>query len=218
MTSSSSHAKRDDKNGKEEKEEKSSSSSEAHKVELLINIELEKVGDRSWPSDYSIYRLPETLVDEKPEAYIPHRVSIGPIYHGYSEHLKDMEARKMLCLDKFLKRERPGAAAAATTLSDYIKAVRKLEEIAYQCYPEEDVNKIERNRFAMMMVVDGCFILELLLQYEDRTTSESDAKWSFLVLLDLILVENQLPIFVLEALYGLFINEADAWTALYNLI
>ncbi|XP_042501407.1 UPF0481 protein At3g47200-like [Macadamia integrifolia] len=196
-SSSSSHAKKDDKNGKEEKEEKW----EKDEVELLIDQKLQEVG--SSPSDYSIYRLPATQVNEMPEAYIPHRVSIGPIYHGW-QHLKAMEARKMQCLQKFLNREPPEAAAA--TLSDYIKAVRDLEERAYQCYAEVDVEKFKGQSFVMMMVVDGCFLLKLLLDWNHEDKTFSEAKWSFIVLHDLILVENQLPMFVLDELYRVFIK------------
>ncbi|XP_042499928.1 UPF0481 protein At3g47200-like [Macadamia integrifolia] len=168
--------------------------SAADVVMELIREKLDKVP--SLPSDYRIYRVPESLVKEKPEAYVPSRVSIGPFYHGH-RHLQPMEARKLRYFKKFLNRQ-PEA-----TLSNYIKVVRDLEERAYQCYP--DGLKFERNNFVMMMVVDGCFILELLHLDENETTS-SDGKWSNLATLDLILLENQLPIFVLEALYRVFIN------------
>ncbi|XP_042499926.1 UPF0481 protein At3g47200-like [Macadamia integrifolia] len=208
MTSSS-HAKKEPKKRGKEKEQKSS---EAHEVELLIRRKREEV--LSSPSDYTIYRVPKTLFQEKSEAYVPHRVSIGPIYHGW-QHLQPMEAHKMQYLEKFLNRK----SGAATNLCDYIKAVRELEGRAYQCYPDL---KIDRNSFVTMMVVDGCFILELLLQQmEDRQTL-SEQKWSVVFLQDLIMLENQLPIFVLEALYKVFINGDDVdddntWT-LYGLM
>ncbi|XP_042493093.1 UPF0481 protein At3g47200-like [Macadamia integrifolia] len=189
-----------------------------HVVEL-IEQKLDKVP--SSPTDCSIYRVPKTLADEKPEAYIPHMVSIGPFHHG-QQHLQPTEARKMHYFKMFLDRKKPQGAA----LSDYVKAVRGLEERAYQCYPDLKVD--ERDNFVLMMVVDGCFILELLYSYSFFEAT-SNYKWVYLVTLDLILLENQLPMFVLEALYRVFIFGGDSshqqaaavehtWTQLYGLI
>ncbi|KAJ4957369.1 hypothetical protein NE237_024480 [Protea cynaroides] len=148
------------------------------------------------PSDCSIYRVPKMLLEENLAAYTPHMVSIGPFHHD-QQHLQHMEAYKMQYLKDFLARSSPGK------LKDYVKAMTDLVERAYQCYLELD---IERKSFVMMMTVDGCFILELLLR---EPNTESDAKFSSLVLVDLILLENQLPFFVLEALYQVFIEDFD---------
>ncbi|XP_043724207.1 UPF0481 protein At3g47200-like [Telopea speciosissima] len=187
-SSSSGHAK--------DEEQKSP---EVHVVKSLIEEKLDKV--RSWSSDYTIYRVPNTLVNEKPEAYIPHMISIGPFHHD-QQHLHHTEARKIRYFQKFLNRE-----SGAVLLSDYIKAVKYWEELAYLCYP--DVKIDQRDSFFMMMVVDGCFILELLFWDDENHDTVSDAKWSYLVSQDLIMLENQLPIFVLEALYKVFKGDSS---------
>ncbi|KAJ4958130.1 hypothetical protein NE237_025241 [Protea cynaroides] len=164
------------------------------KVVGVLEQKLNKVPAR--PSDCSIYQVPTLLLKVNPAAYIPHMVSIGPFHHD-QPHLQHMEAYKMQYLKDFLGRSSPGK------LKDYVKAMTDLVERAYQCYLELD---IERKSFVMMMAVDGCFILELLLR---EPNTESDAKFSSLVLGDLIMLENQLPFFVLEALYQVFIEDSD---------
>ncbi|KAJ4958865.1 hypothetical protein NE237_025976 [Protea cynaroides] len=160
----------------------------------VIENKLKKVP--SLLSDCGMHRVPTLLLKENPSAYMPHMVSIGPFHHD-EQHLKPMEACKMQYLKDFLGRNSPGK------LKDYVKAITDLIGRAYKCYPKVE---IERKKFVMMMVMDGCFILELLLR---EPNSESDAKFSSLVLVDLILLENQLPFFVLEALYKVFIEDSD---------
>ncbi|KAJ4959531.1 hypothetical protein NE237_026642 [Protea cynaroides] len=160
----------------------------------VIEHKLKKVP--SLLSDYGMHRVPTLLLKENPSAFMPHMVSIGPFHHD-QQHLQPMEVCKMQYLKDFLGRNSPGK------LEDYVKAITDLIGRAYKCYPKVE---IERKKFVMMMVMDGCFILELLLR---EPNSESDAKFSSLVLVDLILLENQLPFFVLEALYQVFIEDSD---------
>ncbi|XP_042507905.1 uncharacterized protein LOC122083998 isoform X2 [Macadamia integrifolia] len=151
------------------------------------------------PSNRSIYRVPKPLFKTKPEAYIPRMVSIGP-FHRYKKHLKPMEAHKLRYLHDF--RTRPESQA---TLEDYVKDMTKLEDRARQCY-SEIVRLKSEGEFVKMMVTDGCFILELILRFaEQRDDPLLNAKWMLHVIkCDLILLENQLPFFVLQRLYELF--------------
>ncbi|XP_043724206.1 UPF0481 protein At3g47200-like [Telopea speciosissima] len=164
----------------------------------LIEQKLDEVLSSPTSMDYNIYRLPKSLVDEKPEAYVPHIVSIGPFHHK-QQHLQHTETRKILYFHRFMNR--------TASLLHYVQVVEDLEERLYQCYPTD--LKIERDSsFVMMMVVDGCFILDLLLQSKNYHKTTPILKWDYQVSQDLILVENQIPIFVLEELYRVFINGA----------
>ncbi|KAJ4952106.1 hypothetical protein NE237_028938 [Protea cynaroides] len=163
-------------------------------VESSIQDKLKQVP--SWKSDCYISRVPEALRKEKPEAYTPSMVSIGPFHHGQL-HLRPMEERKVQYLNNFLKRE------SQANLKDYIETMIELEECARQNYSEVNFNKVD---FVTMMVVDGCFLLEVMLG-EDYNLSS--AKWNSLVSVDLILFENQLPFFVLEGLYQLYIGDSS---------
>ncbi|XP_043705189.1 UPF0481 protein At3g47200-like [Telopea speciosissima] len=160
----------------------------------------------------SIYRVPKLLRKIKPEAYTPHMVSIGP-YHRYKKHLQPMEAHKLRYLNDHLSRE----SSSPSTLANYVKAMTELEDRTRQCYSEMIQLKSD-DEFVKMMLIDGCFILELILRTKlDKSRHRGNdlilnATWLLHVIKrDLILLENQLPFFVLECLYNLFTkNSSDS--------
>ncbi|KAJ4958346.1 hypothetical protein NE237_025457 [Protea cynaroides] len=168
-----------------------------------IQKDLEKVP--SWPSNGSIYRVPKTLRTIKPEAFRPRLVSIGPFYRD-EEELKPMEAHKLRYLNNILERE------SRLTLCDYVKAMAELEDRARKCYSE--IIQLKSEEFVKMILLDGCFILELILQktksHEFKHRPDDpifNTIWMFRVVrLDLLLLENQLPFFVLERLFNLLGN------------
>ncbi|XP_043700269.1 UPF0481 protein At3g47200-like [Telopea speciosissima] len=159
----------------------------------------------SLPPNCSIFRVPTPLRKVKPEAYTPRMVSIGP-FHRSEKHLQPMEAQKLRYLNDFLGRE-----CQVATLIDYVKAMTGLENRTRRCYAEIIQFKSEFE-FVKMMLIDGCFILELILRTnlqknEPRHLDDPilNATWmSYIIKCDLILLENQIPFFVLEHLYDLF--------------
>ncbi|KAI3696695.1 hypothetical protein L6452_29179 [Arctium lappa] len=91
-------------------------------------------------------------------------------------------------------------------LEDYLKAVQRLEVRARECYSE--TIPYSTDEFIEMMVIDGCFILELFRKIGQVQSDECDPliTMSWIVpffLRDLIRIENQIPFFVLECLFDL---------------
>ncbi|XP_043700237.1 UPF0481 protein At3g47200-like [Telopea speciosissima] len=176
---------------------------------LVDSIQKELKELPSLPSNCSIYRVPKPLRKIKPGAYRPRMVSIGP-FHRYKKHLQPMEAHKLRYLNDLLSRK------SQPNLGDYVKAVTKLEYRARQCYSEIIQLKSE-DEFVKMMLIDGCFILELILRtnnpHEPRRRDDLilNATWmSQVIKSDLILLENQLPFFVLESLYKRFTGNSNS--------
>ncbi|XP_042512714.1 UPF0481 protein At3g47200-like [Macadamia integrifolia] len=169
---------------------------------LMDSIQKDLKQVPSLPPNCSLFRVPTPLRKVKPEAYTPRMVSIGP-YHRSEKHLQPMEAQKLRCLNDFLCRESPA------TLDDYVKAMIELEEM-------QKSSNSNLNEFVKIMTFDGCFILELIIRtnlkkrsdlYEPKHRDDPilNATWmSYVIKGDLILLENQLPFFVLEHLYNLF--------------
>ncbi|XWS10696.1 hypothetical protein CRYUN_Cryun38cG0019700 [Craigia yunnanensis] len=96
------------------------------------------------------------------------------------------------------------------------EAVARMEEKARNWYEASVVYGIGSIEFVKMMVVDRCFIIELLCKVpEDPIEAMSWSKiattrWSRIALfVDLLLLENQLPSFVLVELYGLIKDPTD---------
>ncbi|KAF8031372.1 hypothetical protein BT93_D0537 [Corymbia citriodora subsp. variegata] len=164
-------------------------------------------------SQWSIFRVPAHIrrIDEK--AYNPRVVSIGP-FHWNRPALSAMEAQKARFYERLMTR------MAYEDRDVGIKtAMRKLEPDARLCYSEE-FDEISTDEFVDMMVLDGCFIVELLrLSYESNQDEEGQfvdepifaTRWMLPnITRDLLMLENQLPMFVLQKIYNLTTFDKDA--------
>ncbi|KAL0385625.1 UNVERIFIED_CONTAM: hypothetical protein Sradi_2956800 [Sesamum radiatum] len=109
-----------------------------------------------------------------------------------------MEEHKLRCLHLLLKRTRENVEM-------YISAMGELEQRARNCYAEPvSLNSAE---FIKMLVLDGCFIIELVREETDPTC-ENDPIFEMGWLMgtlerDIILFENQIPFFVLCTLFDM---------------
>ncbi|KAF8389065.1 hypothetical protein HHK36_025750 [Tetracentron sinense] len=153
-------------------------------------------------SERCIYRIPQLLRRVNEATYTPRVISIGP-YHRGKESLQAMEEHKWRYLRIFLNH-----FPNKKSIQDYIKALRELHERARQCYIE--TIQLSVDEFVEMMLLDSCFIIVFLLRVtsDDLKDSNNDpifhTMWmSQVIQLDMVLLENQLPFFVLERLLQL---------------
>lgn len=151
-------------------------------------------------SSCSIFRVPESLIEINGRSYQPHIVSIGPYHHG-QRRLQMIQQYKWRYLGLLLSRTK------TPTLEDYLKAIEPLESRARECYSE--IIPFGKDEFVEMMVLDGCFIIELFRKVGKLVTPEPDdplftMAWvSAFFLRDLLCLENQIPFFILERLFEL---------------
>ncbi|XXG88416.1 hypothetical protein AAC387_Pa12g0626 [Persea americana] len=148
----------------------------------------------------SIHRVPHSLHRHNRNAYDPQVISIGPFHYRRREvELQAMEEHKWKYLHDILSRSGEGS------LERYLIAVRELEESARNCYSE--VIALDSNSFVEMMVLDGCFIIELFRKYYDKEDDDDPIcklDWLFeAVVADLIMLENQIPFFIIQRLSNL---------------
>ncbi|KAG2666461.1 hypothetical protein I3760_15G061300 [Carya illinoinensis] len=165
--------------------------------ELIINIPPEPKEPPRWP-DCCIYRVPKRLRELKKEAYTPRLVSIGPFHCMIKDQFKDMEQQKVRYFWSFCKR-------TGKSSKDLACIIERDENKIRQCY-SENFDGILPEEFVTMILLDAIFILELFLRKSDGKTHEKDYILSQPCMergiqLDLLLLENQLPFFVLEQLY-----------------
>ncbi|PQM43071.1 hypothetical protein Pyn_33069 [Prunus yedoensis var. nudiflora] len=118
--------------------------------------------------EYCIYRVPDKLRQVKEDAYRPGVVSIGPL-HQDNQNLAPMVQYKWSYLLSFLDQEispdeEQARNCATTCLEECINAIHGLDEVIRQCYTE----KITYTEYelAEIMLLDGCFILELFLRFD----------------------------------------------------
>lgn len=171
------------------------------KSEWLKSIETSLTSvDYDYVQSSSISVVPEGLRKWNEDAYIPRKVSIGPRFRGRREDLLVMEEVKLRCMLSLLNR-------ANKSLEQCSDAVWELDKEVRECYLGN--LKLERHELAKIMLVDGCFLLELLIskglnsQLPSRLFPPSPAAEVLKdddVMSDLMLLENQIPFLVLHKL------------------
>ncbi|MED6156287.1 hypothetical protein PIB30_013319 [Stylosanthes scabra] len=145
-----------------------------------------------------IYRVPHEIRKHNEDAYTPKVVSIGPFHHG-NEKLLKIEGQKRIYCREFIQR------SETKNLEIFVSCVQDVEPKIRGCYSDEI--KLSKEELVMVILVDCCFILELLSRYHFKWPCR-DAIFRSLglrsdIIYDLFLVENQVPFFVLEKLYNL---------------
>ena len=125
----------------------------------------------------------------------PRVISIGPYHHG-KNCLAKMERHKSRFLQDFLSRD------ASRSLEHHQNKVKMMEQMIRDDYKTKF--DLTSDQFVDMMILDGCFILELLIKIYNHTPDEIFKNESLLpyIKTDLLMIENQVPFLVLEILYG----------------
>ncbi|GLU13518.1 hypothetical protein SLE2022_301510 [Rubroshorea leprosula] len=186
---------------------KSPESEKSPEYEWVISIreklELARQDDAagSW-GKLSIYKIPHYLREGDDKAYVPQIVSLGPYHHG-KRRLRQMGRHKWRSLHRVLKRTNQD-------IKVYLDSMKDLEEKARGCY--EGTIYLSSNEFVEMMVLDGCFVLELFqgvaVGFKQLGYLRNDPVFAMRgsmhsIQRDILMLENQLPLFVLDRLLGL---------------
>ncbi|PSR86631.1 UPF0481 protein [Actinidia chinensis var. chinensis] len=157
--------------------------------------------ERQWKKR-SIYKVPPHMTNLNKNAYRPQVVSFGPYHHG-EEHLMPMEEHKKRALFHFLKRTKKPFQMIVDNLTKVVQDLKDSYDLL------GDVWQSNTDGFLKLMVLDGCFMLEVLCYYNDFGHSgnyaHNDPIFSTHGILhvmryirrDMLLLENQLPIRVL---------------------
>nr|GMC85621.1 UPF0481 protein At3g47200-like [Ipomoea batatas] len=164
-----------------------------------------------------ISRVPEALSKTNPSAYKPKLISIGPYYRiqepgsensikryfqeGFFGNTEGLEERCQVLLTSFVDKARSCYACSTKNISD----VRLVE----------------------MLMGDGCFILQFLKSVKDKKSSDNGKEAQTFMekerkvaqtLNDMLLLENQIPFFVLFELHKLKQDKGDDVALLKELI
>ncbi|KAL4019901.1 UPF0481 protein [Cucumis melo var. makuwa] len=161
--------------------------------------------ESSW-AKLCIYKVPHYLKDGEDKAVVPQIISLGPYHHG-KRRLRQMERHKWRSLYHILERSKHD-------IKLYLDAMKELEERARNCY--EGPFSFSSNEFVEMMVLDGCFVLELFrgaaegfkqLGYPRNDPIFAMRGSMHSIQRDMIMLENQLPLFVLDRLLELQLGD-----------
>uniref|UniRef100_A0A0E0HJ10 Uncharacterized protein n=1 Tax=Oryza nivara TaxID=4536 RepID=A0A0E0HJ10_ORYNI len=140
----------------------------------------------------NLVQLPIYMREANSGLFEPRVVSIGPYHHG-NKSTSNMEVHKNRFCRSFL--QRLGNVSHQDAIDHCIEG-------AFQCY-SGNVGLYT----ADMLTRDGCFIVELLLQWREGDHAHVDNHMRLMsngIYYDLLLVDNQIPFFVLDRLFNEF--------------
>ncbi|XP_047983359.1 UPF0481 protein At3g47200-like isoform X2 [Salvia hispanica] len=183
----------------------------AHNWATNVNNDLSKLAEaRSVESmqwaKHSIYRIPRSVKELCSGAYQPQTVSIGPYHHG-DHHLQSMEQHKHRALLTFLERSKKPLRCYLDALSPVV------EDLKHAYHHLDPVWMDDTEAFLRLMIVDGCFILEIMRTAEsvekmgyarnDPVFSSHGALYFVPYLKrDMLMLENQIPLLALAILFA----------------
>ncbi|XP_056165875.1 UPF0481 protein At3g47200-like [Syzygium oleosum] len=155
-----------------------------------------------------IFRVPQSLSEINEKAYQPHIVSIGPFHHGEPDFQMIQEHKWRFLSDLLLR-----AKSKGVVLEDFFKAVARMEERIRKSYSK--TLEFDGQDLIRMMVLDGCFIIELFCKVERIVPADHEdplftMAWVLPFLMrDLLRLENQIPYFVLQELFDLSVGSGS---------
>ncbi|CAL4910385.1 unnamed protein product [Urochloa decumbens] len=138
---------------------------------------------RNMVSTHCVSRVPNYLRANNPDGYTPGLVAIGPLHArdaGERGRLRQGHRLKMAYLNSLISRGHPDASGHLAVIQGYVRLVAARER--------------------EMLVLDGCFILEHLVNVATGREEPSLHAIPFgpaQLSVDLVLSENQIPFFVL---------------------
>ena len=189
---------------------------EVGKDNIVINVAAlrkglsEKMsGNLSMPKMCSIFRVPTILSRHSPQAYLPNQFSFGPFHH-HNQNLKGSEkikAKYLVDLSSRLENPNlnPNPKDRATIRAELTEAICQIWKEAQDYYAGP--LGMDATKFIEVLVLDGCFIVELFRKKAyDNLIEKDDPIFTMSCLHqflwhDLILLENQIPWVVLEILF-----------------
>ncbi|XP_023739066.1 UPF0481 protein At3g47200 [Lactuca sativa] len=164
-------------------------------VQLLLDLK-EKGRDLDNQRLPSIFMVPKLYRDISPRSFNPRLVSIGPL-HRKDENLQKFEVQKLSYLHNLL--DYSGSNPEHTLQECVQKVNMKIKEIK-ACY-EESTTYDDDEELVRMMVIDACFVLYFIHLISGEGGFQGN--WSIIPLIinDMVLIENQIPFFVLKDIF-----------------
>ncbi|XP_071692037.1 UPF0481 protein At3g47200-like [Rutidosis leptorrhynchoides] len=164
----------------------------------------------------SIYMTPGVYRDLSPGVFDPQVVSIGPLHRG-DPNLQIMEDQKPTYLHDLLQRIESSRKHTLNTCVTKVKdSVNTIRACYVGCAKLKDYNDAE---VVKMIVMDACFILEFLYRITNPAIIlPRDTLGSGYIPYDLMLFENQIPLFVLRDIFECTILKFDQTYSLTKLI
>ncbi|KAK7381551.1 hypothetical protein VNO80_00096 [Phaseolus coccineus] len=194
----------------------SKSTFDEHRWVINIRKTLEEELEEDGEFAVSIFSVPKLLMASDPDSYVPQQVAIGP-YHYWRPELYEMQRYKIAAAKRFQKR------LQSCKLESLVDQLTNLEQRVRACYHKFlDFNG---ETLVWMMAVDALFLLEFLQVFamqEGAKVQRVSSSMSHLVdyagkksahnaiLRDIVMLENQIPLFVLRKMLEFKFSSLEA--------
>ncbi|PAN09345.1 hypothetical protein PAHAL_2G015800 [Panicum hallii] len=176
-----------------------------------------------WSGTVPISKVPERHRAGDESSFTPHDVAIGP-YHAISSSFPRIEKQKLCCVG-FLH-----SLSEQRTEGGLMGLAEKLEPLVRACYDPDAVSHMTPEQLSTMLLRDGCYLLACMVNYldimaaaaaaannnknadklahrcssssgKDVDSSSTGGGDSTVVRDTVFLVENQIPLFVLQRIH-----------------
>ncbi|KAM7254318.1 hypothetical protein ACFE04_032000 [Oxalis oulophora] len=175
--------------------------------QTLVEEELQNNNEDEAP--VSIFTVPKTLLLSHPDSYTPQEISIGP-YHYWRPELYHMERYKLAAARRIGQKLLQNNVKFQTLVDDELLTIMPRIRSCYHRFLS-----YSNDTLAWMMAIDSCFLLEFVLSYAVKEDVElkrvSPVCMSKLIdyagstkaahnalLRDIVMLENQIPLFVVS--------------------
>ncbi|XP_078170167.1 UPF0481 protein At3g47200-like [Carex rostrata] len=151
------------------------------------------------PTRNSIFYAPDRIRCRRQSDFEPKVVSIGPYFHGIGD-LKFAESLKDSCMSDLLNNQ-------PVDMNVLVNKFQKHENSASIFYKEK-LSRHSSENFIQMLIRDSCFIIHVILSLSKEVTDYGQACIKE-VRSDLLLLENQIPLFFLKYVYNWLASQSE---------
>ncbi|KAM0951794.1 hypothetical protein DsansV1_C03g0029531 [Dioscorea sansibarensis] len=154
-----------------------------------VTMELNKCRPRrQFQKRCTIFKVPEDIRKcDKEGAYDPVVVAIGPYHHGLSKDttVTAMQDHKWDCVRRLLSRRTKSSSEATDLFGSCLLKMKEMDGQVRDCY-SGDLRHLSPHDLAMIMLLDGCFIIHLLLKFTEGSSklTEGNFKLTEMVVLN----------------------------------
>ncbi|KAF2286192.1 hypothetical protein GH714_011545 [Hevea brasiliensis] len=148
-----------------------------------------------------IFEIPDIPRVQNQKAYVPIAFSIGPRHHD-SPKLSANDKLKTLYTRDLISKDRNTKATLTELSKTNLYSSTEFGQKVQECYPQHFHLEFYIRPY---LFFDGCFIIEFLHKFQDQNPRDpDDPVFSYMLQFlyhDLILLQNQIPWFVLEDIF-----------------
>jgi hypothetical protein len=180
-------------------------------------IELEHLLQMSEPpfhplDGFGIFRVPRHIRELNENAYTPKSISIGPLHFYANGTLINKQKLKMKFFKMFVEKAQVSVEELVRTVSHSAVHIRG-------CYAE--TSELDNHNYLKMIILDASFIIVFFLisiipekwEYKSEFTISKSQLAD-----DMLLLENQLPFFIIKKIYDLaFSSRSDSYPSFNQL-